>query len=884
MQKIVLSLKFKLLIWVLPILLAGMLLMGFVAFSYMITIIESELTSSKYQGMARTAESIDRWFKTLMLEPETIASTPAAKNINVSFDDFDIQNINRHMVLHEKYPDIFEDIYGSNREGVYHTVIREKGEIQIFEGNIANRPYFISIMNGGPTQITPPLISRTTGIPTVFIVAPITDEYKTPQGLVGTGIALNYIQQFVNEMESEQGGFGFIYTPQGNLVAHSSVNAVIEKKVHLLDLFLDTLLVQNLLSNQDQVFRHNYDNKDVFIFLNPIPATGWNLASVIFVSELFAPAQQMIRILVIIAFITILITTGSVYYAMEKLISPLKSFVSMTGEIASGNYCSGDIPIISKDEIGVLADSFNRMKNNLQNSIEQLKKSEDNYREIFENSMEGIVQTTINGQIITANPAVVEMLHCSSFEVLINSYRDIQNQFYNNPDDRERIINCLYRDGSIKNKEVQVRCCDGELIWVSLSSFLVRDSSGEPLRIESLLSDITRRKEIEIEKEKLFQELVQSQKLEAVGKLAGGVAHDFNNMLAAILGRTELALMKIDKSDPYFEVFTEIYDAAQHSANLTKQLLAFARKQSVSPESIVINTVIKSMLKLLRRLITENVELVFHPQQDLWQVFMDPDQIGQILTNLCVNARDSIEGSGRVKITTENLTINNTFMEVVEGILPGDYVCLSIEDSGAGMNEETLQHIFEPFFTTKEQGKGTGLGLSTIYGIVKQNHSYINVYSEVGTGSIFRIYIPRYKGNAELDKTSSVERVLTVSCSVLLVEDDDRLLGITKVILESLGARVFAAASPEEALAVVGNRANHIDLLLTDVIMPEMNGYELYTAISRLRTDIKSLFMSGYSAEILAPEGILEKGINFIQKPFSLNGLADKINEILGRK
>ncbi len=883
MQNIVISLKFKLLIWVLPILLAGMSLMGFVAFSYMITVIENELTSSKLQVMAGTAESIDRWFRTLMLEPETIASTPAAKNINVSFEDFDIQNINRHMILHEKYPDIFEDIYGSNREGVYHTVIRKEGEIQIFEGDIANRPYFISIMNGGPTQITPPLISRTTGIPTVFIVAPITDKNKTPQGLVGTGIALNYIQQFVNEMESEQGGFGFIYTPQGDLVAHSSINEVIEKKVHLIDLFPDTLLVQDLLSNRDRVFRHTYDNEDFFIFLNPIPVTGWSLASVVFASELFAPAHQMIRILVIIAVITIVITAGAVYYAMEKLIRPLKSFVAMTGEIASGNYSSGDIPIISKDEIGVLANSFNRMKNNLQNSMEQLQKSEDNYRGIFENSMEGIVLTTISGQVITANPAVVEMLHCSSLEVLINSYRDIQNQIYNNPHDRERIIHCLYRDGSIKNEELQFRCCDGELIWVSLSSYLVRDPSGEPLRIESLLSDITKRKEIETEKEKLFQELVQSQKLEAVGQLAGGVAHDFNNMLAAILGRTELALMKMEKSDPYYDVFSEIYDAAQHSANLTKQLLAFARKQSVSPESIVINTVIKSMLTLLRRLITENVELVFHPRDDLWQVFMDPDQIGQILTNLCVNARDSIEGSGRISITTENLSIQETVAELEEGILPGDYVCLSVEDTGKGMDEETLPHIFEPFFTTKEQGKGTGLGLSTIYGIVKQNHSHINVYSEPGRGSIFRIYIPRYKSQAEAAVTATSERIQRVNGTVLLVEDDNRLLGITKVILKSIGARVFAAATAEEALGIARDRENQIDLLLTDVIMPDMNGYELYTEISRLRPGIKSLFMSGYSADILAPQDIMEKGIHFIQKPFSVNGMAYKINEVLGR-
>ncbi len=884
MKNVFPSLKIKLMIWVLPIAFSGMLLMSILAFSYINAFIEEELTQSMLTVIDRSGELIDLWLKTLMLEPETIASTPAAKSINQGFELFDYQNINRHLVLHNKYPDLFQDIYGSNREGVYHTVIKQGEEIKIFEGNIANRPYFISIMNGGPTQITPPLISRTTGIPTVFIVAPILDEKSKPAGLVGTGISLIYIQKFVKEMKTGYSGYGFIFTTEGQLVAHSDLEFVIEQKVNLADLFSDRELIVKLQSDSRKVFRYEDDQGVLVFFSNRIPVTGWKLVSVISESELFFSANKMVRVLVLVAAITAFITGLALFLVMGKLISPLKRFVEVTGEIASGNFYAEDFHVHSRDEIGVLADSFNRMKINLQDSIERLRKSEDNYRGIFENSMEGIIQTTVDGKVLNANPAIVKMLHCESLEKLKETYTDIQNQSYINPEERPKIIRELMEKGSIRNKEVLFRCCDGEILWGSLSSFLVRDEEGHPLRIESLISDISQRKKMEKEKDKLYQELMQSQKMEAVGQLAGGVAHDFNNMLAAIMARSEMALLKMNEKDEYYDAFQDIYDAADHSANLTRQLLAFARKQSVSPENVRINSVIKSMLKLLRRLINEEMELSFLPGEKLWDVYFDPDQIGQIITNLCVNASDSISGYGKILIKTENMEIPEASDTLFKGVPKGEYVCLTIEDNGSGMTEEVQQHIFEPFFTTKEQGKGTGLGLATVYGIVKQNKSYINVYSEAGKGSIFRIYIPRSNVESPAGDIAESSPQMRINAEkILLVEDDRRLLKITGGILEKMGCQVIPASSPEQAIQIAADRENRFDLMLTDVIMPEMNGYDLYDRINAIRPGIKCLFMSGYSSDILAPKGVLDEGIHFIQKPFSINNLAAKINEVLAK-
>jgi two-component system sensor histidine kinase EvgS len=370
--------------------------------------------------------------------------------------------------------------------------------------------------------------------------------------------------------------------------------------------------------------------------------------------------------------------------------------------------------------------------------------------------------------------------------------------------------------------------------------------------------------------------------MESVGRLAGGVAHDFNNMMGVILGRAELCLVKMGTDNPFRESMEAILNAGHRSADLTRQLLAFARKQTIKPRVLDLNDTIENMIKMLRRLIGENIDLDWKPGAFLWAVKMDTIQVDQILANLCVNARDAISNTGNLTIETENKILDENYCAVHAGCIPGRYVMIAISDDGCGMDEETRSQIFEPFYTTKDLGRGTGLGLSTVYGIVKQNNGFINVYSEPGKGTTFRIYLSRYEGNFSEapDKTPT-----SVPCGsgqrILIVEDECNLLEIVKAMLEELEYQVLTETNPEKALAFLMEGSNPPDLVITDVIMPGMSGKEMADEIWKTSKDLKILFMSGYTSNAIVHHGVLDSDVNFIQKPFSLRELGLKVQEVL---
>jgi PAS domain S-box-containing protein len=381
--------------------------------------------------------------------------------------------------------------------------------------------------------------------------------------------------------------------------------------------------------------------------------------------------------------------------------------------------------------------------------------------------------------------------------------------------------------------------------------------------------------------EKIEAQLHQAQKMESIGRLAGGVAHDFNNMLGAILGYTELALEQVKPDAPLHADLKQVYKAAQRSAELTRQLLTFARKQTVTPQVLDLNETVEGMLKLLRRLIGEDIDLAWLPGRNLWPVKIDQSQHDQILANLCVNARDAITGMGKITIETSNMVFDSDFSRQVD-FVPGDYVLLAISDNGCGMDTETLSHIFEPFFTTKEVGEGTGLGLPSVYGAVKQNNGFIYVYSEPGRGTTFKIYLPRHRDKAtEKEIHSPPLRAAQGSEIILLVEDEPMILELTTTMLQRFGYTVLAAGTPSEAVKLAQEHPDSINLLLTDVIMPEMNGHDLAQNLLSLYPGMKLVFMSGYTANVIAHHGVLDEGVHFIQKPFSAKNLALKLREAL---
>ncbi len=416
---------------------------------------------------------------------------------------------------------------------------------------------------------------------------------------------------------------------------------------------------------------------------------------------------------------------------------------------------------------------------------------------------------------------------------------------------------------------------DGTLFTVEASIAPVRDPSGRIVNYVAVKHDIT-------EHLQLATQLQHAQKMESVGRLAGGVAHDYNNMLSVILGYTELAMDKVDPSEEVYADLNQVLSAARRSTEITRQLLAFARKQTIEPKVLVLNDIVESMLKMLRRLIGEDIDLSWQPGNKLWPLKMDPSQIEQILANLCVNARDAISEVGKVIIETHSVTIDKTYCQDHVDFVSGEFVLLTVSDNGCGMDKETLDSIFEPFFTTKDENKGTGLGLATVYGIVKQNSGFINVYSEPGEGTTFRIYLPRHMGEADEIKTDVVaETPISRGEVVLIVEDEPSIMKMCKMMLERLCYHVLAADTPNKAMNLAGEHPGQIHLLLTDVVMPGMNGRDLANQLHVLYPNIKTLFMSGYTANVIAHRGVLEEGMQFIHKPFSIKDLGFKIREVL---
>ncbi len=427
-----------------------------------------------------------------------------------------------------------------------------------------------------------------------------------------------------------------------------------------------------------------------------------------------------------------------------------------------------------------------------------------------------------------------------------------------------------------KPMEYPVRCKDGSVRQVEY-----RMATTGTLNVVVYV-DITARKHAEEEREKLQSQLTQARKMETVGRLAGGVAHDYNNMLSVIMGFTELTLVKLASDSPLADDLRQVLEAARRAADITRQLLAFARKQTIAPRVLDLNDTIDGMVRMLRRLIGEDVDFSWQAGHGLWSVNIDPSQLDQLLANVCVNARDAIADVGKITIETSNVVFDEKYCADHGGFVPGDFVLLAISDDGCGMDRATLEQLFEPFFTTKSTGKGTGLGLATVYGIVKQNMGFINVYSEPGSGSTFKIYLPRYVGKADRVETIvSADSPRGHGETVLIVEDEEAILRMAGKMLKAQNYTVLEAISPNLAKDLAKEHQGEIHLLITDVVMPEMNGRDLAEELQALYPEIKVLFMSGYTASVIAHRGVLDGGVNFLQKPFSRDDLAVKVRAAL---
>ncbi|GEM_PF-453457 len=504
----------------------------------------------------------------------------------------------------------------------------------------------------------------------------------------------------------------------------------------------------------------------------------------------------------------------------------------------------------------------------------------------IEQSSETIVITDAAGMILYVNPEFTKSTGYAREEALGQNARILQSGMHEKVFYRqlwERLRSGKTWGGKIVNKRK-----DGSLFIEQANIAPVRDEAGSIVNFVAVKRDITQQLRTEEEKTALQEQLMHAQKIESIGRLAGGVAHDFNNMLQAILGYTEMALEQVPQGQPLRDDLAEIKKAAQRSSDLTRQLQTFARKQPVSPVPLDINAAVENMSGMLSRLIGENIRLEWKPDPCLGSVMMDPGQMDQIVANLCVNARDAVGASGRITVATANVEVSSDEARQLDGISPGAYVKLSISDDGPGMPPDVRARIFEPFFTTKPIGQGTGLGLSIVYGSVKQNSGAIRVDSAPGKGTAFQIYLPRHTaGGQAAPEAGPADDGTPMSAAhetILLVDDEENILRPTRRILESLGYRVFATGSPKKALRLFEEHLGQIDLLITDVIMPGMNGHEMVLQMLKRQPALKYLFISGHTANILEDQGLTGLDRICLQKPFSRKILAQKARDLLTKR
>jgi PAS domain S-box-containing protein len=523
-----------------------------------------------------------------------------------------------------------------------------------------------------------------------------------------------------------------------------------------------------------------------------------------------------------------------------------------------------------------------RAEEAVQQANESLARAERRYRLMFNSGSDALFVYKIGAdglpeQFLEVNDNACRYLGYTREELLRMRIFDIAAP--ENDPDAHAVTKRIVAEGQLVWEKTYI-AKDGRRIPVEINAH-VFDLDGSPAIISSV-RDITERKEAELARAKVEEELRQAQKLESVGRLAGGVAHDFNNLLTVINGYSGFLLKRLNDADPLRQFAEAIGNAGERAASLTKQLLAFSRKQVIEPRLLNLNSTITDAIPLLQRLIGEDIALTTRLDSLLGQVMADPDQIHQVLMNLAVNARDAMPDGGRLSVETTNVDLGEDDAATQHDAAPGPYVLMTVADTGHGMDETIRQQVFEPFFTTKEFGKGTGLGLSTVYGIVRQSGGWIDVRSEVGVGTSFKIYLPRIDGPPLPERKEAGASTEQGNETILLVEDQAAVRSYTNAALDRYGYHIIEASGGEEAIAVAGRHSGRIHLLLTDVVLPGMNGKELSERLKLARPDLKVLFTSGYTADVIAHRGVLDHGVSFLQKPYSLDELAAKVRELLG--
>jgi PAS domain S-box-containing protein len=553
---------------------------------------------------------------------------------------------------------------------------------------------------------------------------------------------------------------------------------------------------------------------------------------------------------------------------------PFLVLTAVLGDEAAVEYVKrGATDYLLKDRLERLPVALSRALRDKANR-EALRASEAQFRRFIENLPLGVYRSTPDGRVLMANPALLRMLGYDSWQEL--AFRNLEGEGFEAGHPRSAFCEQIEREGEARGLETACKRRDGSVIFVRESARAFRADDGRVLYYDGIVEDVT-------EPRRLEEQLRQAQKMEAVGRLASGVAHDFNNLLTIIIGYSDLLLERVSARDGMRPPVEEIKKAADRAASVTRQLLAFSRKQVLQPHILDLNSLLTNVDKMLRRMIGKNIELVTPLPSGLGRVNADPGQIEQVIMNLAANARDAMPQGGQLTLEAANVELDSSYVSSHGSVSPGHYVMIAMSDTGIGMDAETQACIFQPFFTAKQQSKGMGLGLATVYGIVRQSEGHIWVYSEPGKGTTFKVYLPRIDQAVEVIAPTHVpvDEPTRGSETILLAEDEEAVCSLVRGVLESRGYDVLKTKGANEALEIGERHKEHIHLLLTDVVMPQMSGMELAEHLAPLHPETKVLYMSGYTDNAVVHLGLLDPGTIFLQKPFTPDALARKVREVL---
>ncbi|HEX9079662.1 MAG TPA: ATP-binding protein [Desulfuromonadaceae bacterium] len=744
--------------------------------------------------------------------------------------------------------------------------------------DMSNLPYFgqtglLAPADGG-VIISSPFISIRTGAPTVYLI-----KRLPAKGTVIGELSLASLQREIMGLKGRvANSIIYILDQSGMVLAHPSASMVRERtNLGNLEIFR-----RALAGDVSLVF--NDGRRWMLGSADRIESGGWVVVTQVPLSAAFGPYAWTLVVL--------LLATFGIWAALSwhlrgqlrrHVVKPLERLSRLATALADGNYAenaaAAGAPATSA-ELDRLTTEFRSMSGALKEREALLRESEERYRSLFDRVPAGLFRSTPDGRIVDINPALQHIMGFTEREALLDfRIADI----WVTPEERVKWAAAVEKDGIVRDYETQMRRRDGTLFWARLNARAIKGGGDQLLFFEGILEDISERKRAEEERTRLEEQLRQSQKMESVGLLAGGVAHDFNNLLTPILGYCDILIKGLAPADPRRIKLERIREAADSAKELIKRLLAFSRKQLIELLTVDMGDVIRGFENVLRRTIHENISIEVEISPSLGLVCADRGQLEVALLNLAINAQDAMPDGGTLTIEAREMDLDESYTSSHPEIAPGTYVMLAVSDTGSGMDKQTLEHIFEPFFTTKEMGRGTGLGLATVYGIVKQHGGSICVYSEPGMGSTFKIFLPRAAADARvvaerLPLNGEVERG---SETIMVVEDNVMVRELAYEMLKQLGYKVVAAETPEQCMELMNELEFPISLLLTDVVMPNMNGRQLFERIRDLCPHTKVLFMSGYTSNVIGRHGVLDEGVQFIQKPFSIQVLSQKVRQVL---